>query len=364
MADQQSDQAALSNAVKTFYTKNILKDFEARTVFYGEAPYRETIPRGISDTVQFTRYRKISPLFANNTDQFTATQMYLSSEVLSVTLNERDGYVQLSRKLSLVGISNPLTQAAKKVKSNAQRSLDILVRNNIGMCVADVANASSVNMDNLVIDGGSLASTGATAKVWSHDASAAGDRFPMYHNKTRVAQSALVETLGSSALTVKTLLHGVTVLAEKDVPPLSDGFYRFIAHPAAIYQLKTSSAYKGWVSPTSKSGMEERPFDEGVIGQTKIISTNLAYKYPLSGNTLADSSASMFCSLLFGDEAYGVADIAGQGGSRGFEFFLKESGNQSTNDPTNMIKQAAFSIFSAGKVLNKSAGIFILTTEL
>ena len=138
MADQQSDQAALSNAVKTFYTKNILKDFEARTVFYGEAPYRETIPRGISDTVQFTRYRKISPLFANNTDQFTATQMYLSSEVLSVTLNERDGYVQLSRKLSLVGISNPLTQAAKKVKSNDDLKALIEDVNTLGNWIGDI----------------------------------------------------------------------------------------------------------------------------------------------------------------------------------------------------------------------------------
>jgi len=364
MADQQSDQAALSNAVKTFYSKMILKDFEANTVFYAECPVKETIPLHISDTIQFTRYRKVDALYKDNTDEFTAQQLYLSSEVINVTLKERDGYIQLSRKLSLIGISSPLTQASNKIKAAAQRSLDKLVRNGIGMCVADVASATAVNMDNLAIDGGSLSSTSGTARLWSHDASVSGDRFPMYANKTRVAQSALVESIGSTALTVKSIMDGVTTLAEKNVDPMGDGYYRLIVHPRAMYQVKTSTAYKGWTAPTNDKEMRANPADDGFIGQTKIMSSTLAYNYPLSGNTLKDSSGSLFCSLLFGDEAYGCANISGHGGAKGFEFFLKESGNQSTNDPTSQKKQAAFSIYAASKVLNKSAGLWILSTEI
>ena len=69
MADQQSTQAAISNAVKTYYSKFILKDFTAKTVWYRECPVKETIPRNISDTVQFTRYKKVNALFADNSDE-------------------------------------------------------------------------------------------------------------------------------------------------------------------------------------------------------------------------------------------------------------------------------------------------------
>lgn len=363
MADQQSTNAAISNAVKTYYTKFILKDFVPKTVWYRECPVKETIPRNISDTVQFTRYKKVNALYADNSDEFTAQQLYLSSEVVNVSLKERDGYIQLSRKLSLVGISNPLTQAAEKIKNSAARSLDKLVRNGIGMAVANQAEASSINMDNLAIDGGTLLSSGVTARLWSHDQATSGDRFPMYANKTRVAQSALVTSIASTALSVKTIFDGVTTLATKNVDPLSDGYYRLITHPRAMYQVKTSSAYKGWNSYTSNEELKKNPADDGFVGQTKIITTTLAYNYPLSGDTLKESSGSLFCSLLFGDEAYGCASLAGTGGAKGFDFFLKQSGDQTTSDPTNQKRQAAFSIFNNSKVLNKSAGLWLLSTE-
>lgn len=361
MADQQSTNAAISDAVKTYYSKFILKDFTAKTVWYRECPVKETIPRNISDTVQFTRYKKVNALYADNTDEFTAQQLYLSSEVVNVSLKERDGYIQLSRKLSLIGISNPLTQAADKIKNSAARSLDTLIRNGIGMAVADISTVSAVNMDNLAIDGGTLNSTGSSCRLWSADTT--GDRFPMYANKTRVAQSALVQSIASTALSVKTIFDGVTTLATKNVDPLGDGYYRLIVHPRAMYQVKTSAAFKGWNAYTSNDELKKNPADDGFVGQTKIITTTLAYNYPLSGDTMYESSGSLFCSLLFGDEAYGCASLAGTGGAKGFDFFLKQSGSQTTSDPTNQKRQAAFSIFNNSKVLNKSAGLWLLSTE-
>lgn len=361
MADQKSGDAALSAAVNTYYEKKILKAFEPGLAFYSAAPVKAMVPRGGGSVIEFTRYDKIAALSSDNSDQFTASQMYLSASVITATLRERDGYVQLSRFADLTAIGGLIEQATAKVQHAAGKTLDVMVRNDIGMCVADVAAASSVNMDNLAIDGGTLNSTGITARVWSHDASAAGDRFPMYHNKTRVAQSATVVSFASSAFTYRTLLHGVNVLQTKDVPVLpNSGKYCLITHPTVAFQLFTEAGYKGWLSPTDKSPAAAGPEGMGVLGNTIIKQTTLAYAFPLSGDTLSTSSGKLYCSLLFGDEAFGVAEL----GQTGFKFYLKQSGPTTVSDPTNMKKQAGFTVRGVGKVLNKSAGLWILSTEL
>jgi hypothetical protein len=219
-------------------------------------------------------------------------------------------------------------------------------------------------MDNMAIDGGTLNSTGVTARIWSHDSAVAGDRFPVYHNKTRVAQSALVTSIAKSALTIKTIQHAVQVMEAQDIAPLSSGYYKLITHPTASFQITTSAGFKGWISPTSSEGLRKRPSEAGVIAGVMIENTTLAFRFPLSGDTMSTASGALYGSLLFGDEAYGVADISGKDGQQGFQFFLKQSGSQSTNDPTNKIKQAGFSIYAGAKVLNKSAGLWILSTEV
>lgn len=363
MTDQKSSDAALVNAVKTYYTKRILKDFEAKTEWYKLAPVKESIPQGGGKTIEFTRYQKIAALRADNSNEFAAQQVYLSASVVSATLHERDAYVQVSRLASLTAIGKLLDRAAEKVKGMALRTVDLLIRNDIGMVVADQANASSLNMQNLQIDGGTLWSTGITARVWSHDRAAAGDRFPVYHNKTRLAQSALVTSFAKTGLTVKTIQHGVKTLRQNDVPPCSDGYFHLITPVGAAYQITTNPGFKGWRTYTSSEPLKQDPTEVGVIAGVMIHETNMAYSFPLSGDTLSTASGDLYCSLLFGDEAYGCAGIEGNDGANGFSFYLKQSGNESTNDPTNKIKQAAFSVTNVGKVLNKSAGLWILSTS-
>jgi N4-gp56 family major capsid protein len=327
------------------------------------APVKETIPQGGGDTIQLTRYKKISGLRGDNSNEFAAQQMYLSAVIVQALLHERDGYVQISRFASLTAIGKLLDQATDKVKAAATKTVDLLIRNDIGMIVADVANASSLNMQNMSIDGGTLNSTGKTARVWSHDRSAAGDRFPVYHNKTRLAQSALVTSFAKTGLTVKTVQNGVMRLRQNDIEPCSDGYFHMITPVGAAYQITTNPGFKGWISPTNSSPLKEDPTKIGVIAGVMIHETNMALSFPLSADTLSTASGELYCSFLFGDEAYGCASIEGEDGAKGFSFYLKQSGAQSTNDPTNKIKQAAFSVTNVGKVLNKSAGLWMLSTS-
>ena len=359
MTDQQSNQAALTAAVGTYYSKKHLKDFEPTTVWWASAPMKEDAPKGGGNIISFTRYRKINALFQDNSNQFTAQQMYQSAVEITATLHERDGYVQISRFTSLVARNNVLDQVSEKVRSAAAKTADKLIRNDIGFAVADKAVYSANMFDNLAIDGGSLNSSGITARLWTRRA----DGFPMYHDKTRLAQSSTVVSIASSAMTLKTLQAGVGVLTANDVDPLSNGNYQLICHPDVATDLTTNPGTKGWFSPTETDRAMRNSSEVGTIAGVTVVNTTLAYKYPVSGDTLSTSSGNVYGSLLFGSEAYATNTIAAQGGRNGYEFFLKQSGTQSTNDPTNMIKQAAFSVTAVGRVINKSAGIWIVTTE-
>ena len=358
MADQQSGHAATTNVVGTWYSKKILKDFEEKTAFYDAAPVKEPIPVAGGKTINFDRYQKIAALYSDDTDEFTAQQMYLSAQVVTATLHERDGYVQLSRYTVLTARGRALDRAAEKVKAAAAKTLDKLVRNDIGMCVADKVVYSANMFDNMAIDGGTLQHSGILVRMFTRRA----DGFPIYHNKVRVAQSALVTSIAASGCTVKTLQHGVRVLEGNDVPTLGDGNYRFICHPDVAYQITTNAGFKGWVSPTSSEEMKKSPIRRDVVAGASIQTTTLGYKFPLTGDTMSTASGNVYYSLLFGDEAFGVSDVSGNDGAKGFQFFLKQSGPTTVSDPTNKKKQAAFSITAVAKVLNKSAGIWIATT--
>jgi len=359
MADQQSTHASLSGVVGTWYSKKILQDFEPKTSFYTSSPIFEPIPMASGKTVNFDRYRKVSKLFSDDTDEFTAQQMYLSSQSVTATLHERNGYIKLSRFVSLTARGKALDRAANKIQEAAAKSLDTMIRNDIGVAIADKQTYSAGMFNNLNIDGGTLNHSGIGVRVWTRRA----DGFPVYHNKTRLAQSATVVSFAASGMTVKTLQHGVRVLEGNDIPTLSDGNYRFICHPDVAYQITTNAGFKGWVSPTSSEEMKRSPIRRDIVAGASIMTSTLGYKFPVSGDTLSTSSGNVYCSLLFGDEAYGVSEISGDsGGRKGFQFFLKQSGDQTTSDPTNKIRTAGFNITAVGRVLNKSAGLWIVTT--
>lgn len=367
---QKTTGAGLTSAMKTYYEREILEAFQPKTQFYRLAPVRKSIPKGSGKIIEFTRYMKMPYLYTDNTTETTAQQIVMSAQTVTATLHQRDGYVQLSRFVADTAWGDIMQDAGALIQQNAAQTVDVLVRNDIGMAVLPLAETSSINMNNLKIDGGTLdsrgtggAGSGRDARFWSHDKSAAGDRFPMYHNKTRIAQSSYVKSVAKSGMTVKTILHAASVLTAKDVPGVNGGNYKAIMHPDVSYQMTTLAGFKGWHAYTTSKPIADNPSDYmGTIGKIDIHTSTLAYKFPLSGDTMSTSSGAMYCTLVFGHQAFGVVDL-GAGKGKGFQFYLKESGPQSTNDPTNMIKQVAYSVTMAGKILNKSAGLWILTTQ-
>lgn len=364
MATQASGGTGLSPAVNIYYEKKMLEDFEPNTHFYSLAPVKRTIPKEMGKTIEFTRYNKLTPRYADDSSEASSNQVIQSTEVVTAVIRERSAYVDISRLADLTAIGGALEQSMDNLEECARKTLDILIRNDIGMAVADIASLSAVNMQNLNIDGGTLNHTGITVKLWTVDAGSGTNArgFDMMHNKGLIAQSTSVVSLAKSGMTIKTIQAAVNVLEGRDVPKIN-GAYHAIMHPTSLYQLTTSTGYKGWLSPTTAQPAKNSPAAIETISGVRLYSSTLAYRFPLSGDTLATSSGAIFGTLIFGKEAYGAIGLANVGGSKGFELNMAVSGNQSTNDVNRKLRQAGFLLYNVGKILNKDAGIFIITTE-
>ena len=367
MTDQKSTDAALSAAVNIFYEKKILQAFPAMTVYYNQAPLKEELPMFSGQTVEFTRYLRIAGK-VTAAAEFTATQVYMSATTVSAKVVDVAEYVQLSKKANLSAIGNALEQASKLIQMRAAETVDKVIRNEIGIIVTSNQTTSSLKYYNMAIDGGTLYSTGKAVRIWSRDLAGTtgeSDRFPLYHNKARLAQSSLVTSIAKSGMSIKTIQSAVNVLNGKNIPPLADGYYGLICHPTTAYQITSSVGYKGWYSQTSSAPVANNPKEVPIIGQTKIYSTTNCPRFPLSADTMYASSVALYGSLLFGADAYAVYNVETtyQQGS-GFNFYLKQSGEQTTADPTNRIKTAGYDLLMAAKITNKSAGVMIITTEV
>jgi N4-gp56 family major capsid protein len=208
-----------------------------------------------------------------------------------------------------------------------------------------------------------MASTGIAARVWTVTGDATtGDGYPLLQNATRVAQSSTIVSLTTSSLTVKALQHAAMYLRNRNVDPFDDGYYVGIIHPVAAYDVMVSSGWKGWQTYTSADLMYKGEI--GRIGGVRFVESSDAPSYTLSGDTLDTGSGTVYGTLVFGKHAYGVTEIAGKQSKRkGYELFVKPHGSAGTADPVNQNATVGFKVTAAAKILNKSAGVWVISNS-
>ncbi len=363
MTTQVTSDGELSSAVNTYFEKKILQDFEPKTVWYSQAPMKNNIPKGEGKTIEFTRYKKITPKAADDTNEYTATQASLSATVVTAVIRQKSEYVELSTMATITTIGDALEQAVTKMSDTAVKALDKMVRNDIGFAVADRANISGFSNYDLAIDGGAVHSSGITVRIWSKDQQSGAVGFPSYHNKTLLTNGSLVTSIAKSAMTLATLQHGVNVLTGKDVPMIN-GKYKMICHTDVAYHLGADAATKGWLQYTSNKVQGNANSLAMDIAGVDVQPSTLGYKFDLSGDTLESASGSIYASLLFGAEAYASINLA-DGSKKGFNFYLKQdTTNSNTSDPCSLKKTAGFAIRACGKIVNVDSGLWLVTTKV
>jgi len=289
------------------------------------------------------------------TELTVPTQVYMSADTVTATLIQRGAYVKISDMLVMTAIDPILKDAALLMGEKAARTVDKYIHSQIGFHVKTAAARSALTE--------SLLYSGIVARCYSGniDLGASNQEgFAILQNNTRIATSATVASLTTSGLTVKNVQHAAMYLRDQNVDPYDDGLYVGIIHPKVAFQLMSSSSWKGWQKYTSPEMMYKGEI--GQVGGVRFVESADAPAYQLTGDNLGSTSGSVFGTIIFGPHAYGVTEVAGQGNKRkGYELYIKQLGSAGTADPVNQQATAGFKITMAAKVLNKSAGVVVVS---
>lgn len=349
MADQKTTDAAIAGLIQTYYEKKGLERLLPKLRFY-QFGDKKPLPSHSGKTVQWYRFRTQTAVTTNMTEMTVPTQVYLSSDTITATLIQRGAYAKISDLLAVTALDPILEDAATLMGEKAARTVDTYIRDQVGFIVADIALRSSIAQR------ATLASSGIGVRIYSGTASDEG--FPLLHNKVRIATSATVTSLGSTALSVKSILHAVSWLQSNNVDPMGDGYYIGIVHPASKYALMTSTAWKSWHQYATPTNMYKGEI--GQIGGVRFVETADAQSFALTGDTL-NTSGTVYGALILGNHAYGVTEIAGKANKqKGYQLFVKQAGSAGTADPVDQQSTVGFKATMAARILNKSAGVIVL----
>ncbi len=358
MADQQSGHAALAALIVTYYEKVGLERLMPKLRFYQFAD-KKPLPPQSGKTIQFFRFRTQTAVTSNMTEMTVPAQVYISADTVAATIIQRGAYAKISDVLAMTAISPILQDAATLMGEKAARTVDTFIRDSLGFMVADHATRSSITANRIA----QMASTGITARVWTVDGSqATGDGFPLLQNNTRLAQSGTVVSMTTSALTVKNCQHAAMYLRNRNVDPMDDGLFVGVIHPTVAYDVMSSSGWKGWQQYSSPELMYKGEI--GQVGGIRFVESSDAPSYALSGDTLDTGSGTMYGTFVFGKHAYGVTEIAGKANKqKGYSLYIKPAGSAGTADPVDQQSTVGFKMTMAAKILNKSAGVIIVTNS-
>ena len=359
MADQKTTDAAATALMKTFYRRKLLDRLEPKGYLH-QFGVPEPIPMSNGKTIEFTGYRQGYPILSDSAE-LTSSQTYLSAYTVTATLIQRHEYVKFSTLLKQTSWDPKVNGAVEWMADKMAKTVEIYLREVVVGKVGTAARSSNSNSiqtsTSSVSKQGVITGNSAqrTHHLWSP--------FPSYSNQVRLSSSATdIAVMAGSAITVNQIRNGVTNLLAKDVEAFDNGGFVLYCHTFVADVLMQDPKWANWNKPqNSKETFWKNEI--GKIHNTRIVQSNMAFRYVYSSAPLTTASGAFNASLLLGKGAFGVSEITGVGSSQGFEIFIKNPGPNSTNDPTNLISTVGGKMTMAGAILNKSAALLLITTD-
>lgn len=354
MADQKTTDAGLSGYFAQYYDKLALETLfpDLRAYQFAE---KKPLPRGMGKTINFFRFVAPAAVKTNMTELTVPAQVYESTNSLSASIIQRGAYTQMDELVDLTSISPAIEDWSRQMGMRAARTVDSYIYQKIGFAVYEGASRSALYKDNKASN-----ATGTAAKIWSGDNVENG--FHIYHNKTKLSESANVTSIAATAFSVRSVQHAVKTLKTSDVSPMKDGRYVCLIHPEGEHDIQTATAWKTWNAYTSPELMYKGEIGE--IAGVRFVSSTDVPNYALSGDTLSTASGNLHGAIVVGRGAYGATEIQGSGQRAGFRIYIKRSGDQTTSDPVSQKVTVGFKMTMAARVLNKSAGLVVLYTAV
>lgn len=283
----------LSGEMKTYYSDYLIDMAEPELV-HDQFGQKHPIPKNGGKTIEFRKYDPLPKMLTPLTEGVTPDGQKLNMGVITASVAQYGGYVELSDVLLLTAIDNNLVQATRLLGSQAGRTLDTITRE--------------------VLNGGTNVQY-AEGQVNARADLAGGSADPTKNHY----------------LTVDAVRRAVRFLKCMNAKRIN-GYFVGIIHPDCAFDLMSDPK---WVNVKTYSDPEG--IYEGEIGRiegVRFVETSEAKVWEKAGKDLSSGVAvagkrDVYSTLILGADAYGVTEIAGGG----LKHIVKQLGSAGSGDP-------------------------------
>ena len=295
----------LSPEMKTFYDKALLYAAQAQLVHH-QFGQKRPIPKNGGKTIEFRKFTPLAKALTPLTEGVTPAGNQLDVTAITATVSQYGDFIALSDVLELTAIDNVVLETTKLLGDQAGLTMDTIVRD-ILVAGTNVMYAPKIN-----------ASTGAETPV--------------------VSRANLDAT---AVLTVDLVQQVVARLRAVNTPRIN-GSYVAIIHPFAEYDIMRDPE---WIDPHKYK--DTTNLYEGEIGMISGIRFVESTEAKIWRGTGCPTNLSVFGTLFFGENAYGVTDVEGGG----LQTIVKQKGSAGTADPLDQRSSVGWKAIETAEIL-------------
>ena len=273
--------AGLSTENKTFYDKTLIK-LAGPSLVHHQFGQKRNIPKNGGKTIEFRKFSPLGKATTPLTEGVTPDGQSLDVKTIVANVNQYGGYVTVSDVLDMAAIDNTVSETLSLIGDQAGQTLDTIER------------------DALV-----------------------GGTNVQYADGSVAARNALTS---ANKMSVDVLKRAVRTLKKFNTPKI-DGYYIAIMHPSCAYDLMSDPE---WIDAQKHTNGNVDKLYKGEIGQiagVKVVESTEAKVFGAKGS----GGATVYATLVFGKDAYGVTEIEGGG----LETIVHQLGSGGSADPLN-----------------------------
>lgn len=301
--DNAESTTQVAIEAQTFYDKTLLKRLLPNLVF-AKFAQKGVIPRHGGNKINWRKFNSLAPATTPLTEGVTPDGNNLTMAQVQSTLKQYGSFVQFSDVIDTVGIDPVLTEGAEVLGEQAGLTIDTVMRD--AFC-----KGTNVQYAN-----GKTAQTIAAADVI---------------NGTDVRKM-------------------VRTLRKNNVKPIN-GYYICIIDPEIAFDLQNDADWKT-VNQYNRGGEAIYDGEIGKLFGVKFIeTTNLLVKEDQGASS---AYVDTHCALCFGQGAFGMADVEGQGATKP-RIIVKPTGSAGTADPLNQRSTEGWKSMFACTILDNLA---------
>ena len=250
---------------------------------------KRPIPANGGKTIEFRKFGNLAKATTALTEGVTPDGKKLTVTNQTATVSQYGDYIVQSDVLELTALDNTILEATKILGKQAGLTLDTVVRNVL------IAGTNVNYCPSVAADG------------------------------TETAVTSRKTLTANSKLTVKEIQKVVAKLRANNAPTIN-GDYVAIIHPYVAYDLMRDPE---WIDSHKYASPENLYTGEiGKVAGVRFVQTSEA---AILKDDTCPTGLAVFCTLILGENAYGVTEITGGG----LETIVKQKGSGGTADPLN-----------------------------